>query len=234
MLGNMLPRLSMDNTPDGKLIDTKLVSKRYLCFACLVTCTNSQHFISRKFDIPSLFTSWLACLGDHIRDVLSVRAKPEMLRIDALSDVARMADFHALRDRTIVQLPREAMDQQAAPTTATCTDCAVPVLHQGPSPQPTGIGFLDTGPEPISQWCERASIVATKSTAGIGTKSVFALFDLMCVSKKKCATLLTNTGYGTFVGHRNLLTLRCIALAVLHTVQGFVLPYYTIEMHRYG
>jgi hypothetical protein len=51
----------------------------------------------------------VSSFGTHVGEILSLGSKEKMIRIDAMRDVAGVADFHPIRNRSAINKPTDLM-----------------------------------------------------------------------------------------------------------------------------
>ncbi len=91
-------------------------------------------------------------LAHRISHVVLMAPEEEMIWANACRDVAAVADFDVIRDRTEMQDPREAMcANRRTAKSATNRDPAVSVEGLGAGPDPTGFRLRDFFPEAFDQ-----------------------------------------------------------------------------------
>jgi hypothetical protein len=95
---------------------------------------------------------------------------------------AVVADVQALRDRAVVQLPRDAVGLQEASAAPTFTDAAV-TRGAGAGPQPAALALLDPLPEALGErhalvgpGRERAQVVVLHEAATAGDRRAASAF----------------------------------------------------------
>lgn len=87
---------------------------------------------------------------DHVVDVVDECSEEQMIRTDTRWIVAPMADNHSVRDRAIVEFPRQAVCSDVTPIARKFDLPIVEVRRRtnGASrPKPTTVSLFDLGPE---------------------------------------------------------------------------------------
>ncbi len=110
-----------------------------------ISSPNVCHLFGRKFCAAIVFSMTFCLPSFHvsISDVVSVGAQPEMIRSDAIANIATVADSKPFWDRSSMQFPRKAMNQHPFSVYhhSSIAICFVT------SPQPASAGLSDLIPE---------------------------------------------------------------------------------------
>lgn len=146
----MSPCLSSRDVADGGARYVKCYSQ--LAFgdkACCVEGPNPSHLGCRELHIPVEFTVRMAALLHAIGFVGERSAKEQVVRINAVPDVALVADKEAIWDWAVGQLPGDAVNLAIL---LAVFDGAVTVRIQSPHPQPACFGSHCSKRETFSEW----------------------------------------------------------------------------------
>lgn len=108
------------------------------------------HGLGRQLSSALSFTSGIATFGFRVAHVFQVRTKSQMLRVDAVGDIASMENLKAVRYSTIANLVRQAMRRMLAAMES--DQSTVTFIVQVASPKPAGLGFINVSPEKRGKW----------------------------------------------------------------------------------
>jgi hypothetical protein len=117
------------------------------CIARRMDSANGPYVAVHQLGVRRSLTFHLTTFGIAVCRVVLGRTKKQVIGIHTPHDVARMADTHAVRNRTDMQFVRNDMRSDSA---AFVPDVAVSVAGSGE--QPTRISFLDVLPELLCEW----------------------------------------------------------------------------------
>lgn len=108
-----------------------------------------EHIFGREFRHRIGFAAKLSALGDFVGNIVSIRSKKQMLRVNTCSIVALMTDVQTGWDWTFVKLVRKPMSVDGA---AIVPKRSVPGLKLRGRPFPTGrLANLDIRKNPINR-----------------------------------------------------------------------------------
>lgn len=131
-LGDMLPLFAANNAIDCTLRNPVVFTQCALCHSVRGVFADLAHCLSIESRSPLPFASYnafwfalcpvllatrriCAAFAEHVMQVVSICAYPQMSRIHAASHVAAMANEHANRNRAMCQFPRSDMGTYAPP-----------------------------------------------------------------------------------------------------------------------
>ena len=135
----VLPIPIEHDSTDQCLADTEFGGERELRdVSGGVSLADLPHIVARQFPV------WLTLLLRHIREVICLCSKKQVVWSDACADVASMANAQSLWDWSVRQLVRDAMSVFVLRSNRRSV-----AVVQGASPQPARVSLFDIGPECI-------------------------------------------------------------------------------------
>jgi len=148
LYSDVTPRLSAPHFADRRAIDAEPFRQHFITFGADTNLSNAHFGQSAPTNLLTTKVA-IACqslLAGRVEHVLAVRAKEEVIRIDAGGCVALVANLHPFRNLTV--RPREGQAMREVELAA-ITDLAVALRVGRTYPQPAGLGLVDAGPEPV-------------------------------------------------------------------------------------
>jgi hypothetical protein len=184
------PILPLDELAQVVRTDTKLGGKLYLrALAGTGLLSNVDHLFLGQFRMGMVFAPRLTLLRHHVSHVVCLEAEEQVRRIHASGIVTVMTDVHTLWDRTVRELPREAMSLEGCPSLASSTDDSVASLMGCPSPRPaTRLCLFPDVPSVPSLKGDSS----TSQGAGVGTEFTLATPHHAWKNRELNATGLTD------------------------------------------
>ena len=144
----MFPRIPIMNRGDGRLVNAIVSSNCLLRQTIRQHLTNVQNLfvIQNRLPIRRSFAACLSAFGIHIQNIILGRAKKEVVRVDTITNIAFMAHVQTFWDWAEMQFITQAMNIRSAGYVVHRAVSAISIS----SPQPTGVGFYNTLPKPLS------------------------------------------------------------------------------------
>ncbi len=163
----MSPSLSLDDPANGGFAEIEFDAQSSggpMSFH--INTSDFTHMRLRDFGLPAIFSdqpvsrianfapSPMPTFGVHIRDVILLRSKEKVIRVDARRIVAVMQDLKAFRNGTIVEFPRNPMDASLPIASPAKSDVSIAQTSKTAGPEPTAAiqVWLNEFPEPDSEW----------------------------------------------------------------------------------
>ena len=178
----MTPGTATDNVTHGLLADAK-TSADFCLRNRSRQSSNLTHGIWRQFRRVMKCAAWHPRTVGSITAVLLLIAAIQVVRIDALRDVALMQDVHPIRDGADVLLIRKAVSVYEP---AINHQMSIAVRVQRPGPQPASGRLVDSGNEST----QRAD--ARPRSRSARYRTVTALFGWLSVKDRGTHHALTN------------------------------------------
>lgn len=196
-LRQVFPRCAPLDSSDAVRSDAELGGNRRRDMTKGKQFADLSNLVLSQFRHAVAFAAILTALGHLIGHIVGGSPKKQVIRADAISHIAGMADSHVVRDRAVVQLIGKAM----------CSD-RVPVMVGGkravaPSvcstyPQPTVTRCFNLFPKPISR-LPSLRVGAAQST----TEQGWASFCIGWRDKELTTAELAGSTHGTLGRHQS-------------------------------
>lgn len=147
-LADMSPRAVANNALDSGSVNPEFLSQGALGDRpAKPTPANLPDFIVGQFGLMVIDSQRHSHLASRVGHVFSVCPEEEVKRIDARGIItagAVMTDLHPVRDRVVVQLPRDATGFDVSPFD---TERAVSIAVRRTDPQPAFVCLVNARPE---------------------------------------------------------------------------------------
>jgi len=158
-----------DNVGNLNFADAELSSQRGVGMDTgRMKGSNLNYFSIAKLCLVILTALGAAPFLYHVGHVVSMTSKKEMRWVDAGWIVAIVTDEQSIRNRTVVQLPRNARSQEVLSAHG---NMPVSIAVPPSSPEPTTFRLLHSGPKPIY---ERFTLVYAGALRGTASFRVGA------------------------------------------------------------
>ena len=161
---NMGPCFSCVNAADSRIVYVKHGSDLSLSKpALLEKFSDSKDFSGVQFCKTAPFSFWAisSTLRNHISQVLGLSAKKQMIRVDAQLNITSMADDHAIRNRSLMYFPRNAVRSVRLPhPVSIISKLTIPAGVSARSPRPATIWgvFIDLSKKSFFQCFHKLTI----------------------------------------------------------------------------
>ncbi len=149
-LQQMLPRFSRHDCVKRRVVNSEHASKRRLGKR-RVERPNSADFLIGQFCTVTSLPGRHSAFGDHVFDVVQLRAKEEVVRVDAVRVVASMENEQFIRNRPFADLPGNPRSQVRNASFVRNIDIEATSTRsvRRPSPGPAAIRLLHVFPKPL-------------------------------------------------------------------------------------
>lgn len=149
MLRQMFPSAATDNCGHSWPTHAVTVGNGAMSFAIQSTPADVHNICigqrrSMMSDTAVSMCRVAASFGPRISNIVTMRPEKQMLWVDARRIVATVTDFHALRDGTVTEYPREAMGEDSS---ALMRREAITSFSFAGHPQPARRSFVDVRQE---------------------------------------------------------------------------------------
>lgn len=158
----MLPDFSQDNLTYMILGNAKRLPNFFLGHALRGQRTNLEHLGCCEFRCSTQFAkqaAWvvISALRNHIVAIVLVRAKKEVVRIDAGAHIATMKHAQVIWDKIKVKFPRQAMSADAS---LIHTNYSISVGSEASAPKPTFVrrAYSNVLPESLGNGAASATV----------------------------------------------------------------------------
>lgn len=145
------PSLATDSFANSCDSNSVLVGKCLLSdSANSVSPPDFSHRLLVQFGMRESSAPYIATLAPHVIEIIGACSQEQMVWINALRNVASMANEKSIRDWPAMQLPRQAVsepDIMRAAFRYAALKLAVSVFGSRSGPQPAPVGFIDVIPE---------------------------------------------------------------------------------------
>jgi hypothetical protein len=144
---NSRPRPSVNDCGDSADRYAKSIRERLHADDALLVCgpdvsdgifCEDSHWVVRP--TVSRPIGFVPTLGDAVLSVVPVCPKKQMARINTRRVIALVADLHPIRDRAVVQFPRDPVSPNVLPI---FPENSVALGHYGTGPEPASVSLAD-------------------------------------------------------------------------------------------
>lgn len=131
----MIPCAALDDTLNCALPASKTTGNRRLAFPRLIGASHLQDitFGEVSVRIALAFKDCITSLCNHIGRIIGICAKPQVIGVDAISNIAGMANMQTGRNIPFSTKPRKAMRQYVIPAN---TDSSISITAHVTNPSP--------------------------------------------------------------------------------------------------